>query len=60
MMLANQPYTLLRGAVYIHPTFVEGFFALMDDVNPLADRHLSSQRDATFHQWYSANCIFGD
>ena len=26
MMLANQPYTLLKGAVYIHPTLAEGFF----------------------------------
>jgi len=34
MMLANQPYTLLKGAVYIHPTLAEGFFCLMDDVKP--------------------------
>lgn len=34
MMLANQPYTLLKGAVYIHPTLAEGFFFLMDDVKP--------------------------
>src|SRR6059058_6154579 len=32
LMLANQPYTLLKGAVYIHPTLAEGFFALMEDV----------------------------
>jgi pyruvate/2-oxoglutarate dehydrogenase complex dihydrolipoamide dehydrogenase (E3) component len=32
VMLANQPYTLLKGAVYIHPTLAEGFFFLMDDV----------------------------
>jgi pyruvate/2-oxoglutarate dehydrogenase complex dihydrolipoamide dehydrogenase (E3) component len=32
MMLANQPYTLLKGAVYIHPTLAEGFFALMEAV----------------------------
>jgi hypothetical protein len=31
-MLSNQPYTLLKGAVYIHPTLAEGFFALMEDV----------------------------
>jgi hypothetical protein len=31
-MLANQPYTLLKGAVYIHPTLAEGFFSLMQDV----------------------------
>ena len=34
LMLANQPYTLLKGAVYIHPTLAEGFFALMKDVKP--------------------------
>lgn len=34
MMLANQPYTLLKGAVYIHPTLAEGFFSLMEDVRP--------------------------
>jgi len=36
LMLANQPYTLLKGAVYIHPTLAEGFFFLMDDVKPAA------------------------
>jgi pyruvate/2-oxoglutarate dehydrogenase complex dihydrolipoamide dehydrogenase (E3) component len=35
LMLANQPYTLLKGAVYIHPTLAEGFFFLMDDVKPV-------------------------
>ena len=34
MMLAKQPYTLLKGAVYIHPTLAEGFFWLMEDVRP--------------------------
>jgi pyruvate/2-oxoglutarate dehydrogenase complex dihydrolipoamide dehydrogenase (E3) component len=34
MMLGNLPYTLLKGAVYIHPTLAEGFFLLMDDVKP--------------------------
>ena len=32
LMLARQPYTLLRGAIYIHPTLAEGFFGLMDSV----------------------------
>jgi pyruvate/2-oxoglutarate dehydrogenase complex dihydrolipoamide dehydrogenase (E3) component len=32
LMLAKQPYTLLKGAVYIHPTLAEGFFGLMEDV----------------------------
>jgi len=32
VMLAGAPYTLLKGAIYIHPTLAEGFFALMDDV----------------------------
>ena len=35
LMLANLPYTLLKGAVYIHPTMVEGFFALLDSVKPV-------------------------
>ena len=33
-ILADAPYTLLKGAVYIHPTLVEGFFGLMDAVKP--------------------------
>lgn len=32
LMLAEKPYTLLKGAIYIHPTLVEGFFGLMDSV----------------------------
>jgi pyruvate/2-oxoglutarate dehydrogenase complex dihydrolipoamide dehydrogenase (E3) component len=32
LMLAGAPYTLLKGAVYIHPTLAEGLFFLMDDV----------------------------
>ncbi len=32
LMLGNLPYTLLKGAVYIHPTLVEGLWWLMDDV----------------------------
>ena len=35
LMLANLPYTLLKGAVYIHPTLAEVFFALMDSVKPV-------------------------
>jgi pyruvate/2-oxoglutarate dehydrogenase complex dihydrolipoamide dehydrogenase (E3) component len=35
MMLANAPYTLMKGAVYIHPTMIEGFFGLMDSVKPV-------------------------
>jgi pyruvate/2-oxoglutarate dehydrogenase complex dihydrolipoamide dehydrogenase (E3) component len=35
LMLANQPYTLLKEAIYIHPTLAEGFFALMEDVKPV-------------------------
>jgi pyruvate/2-oxoglutarate dehydrogenase complex dihydrolipoamide dehydrogenase (E3) component len=35
LMLAGAPYTLLKGAVYIHPTLAEGFFALMEDVKPV-------------------------
>src|SRR5262249_8417800 len=32
LMLAGAPYTLLKGAVYIHPTLAEGLFFLMDNV----------------------------
>jgi pyruvate/2-oxoglutarate dehydrogenase complex dihydrolipoamide dehydrogenase (E3) component len=37
LMLADQPYTLLKGAgaIYIHPTFAEGLFFLMDAVKPI-------------------------
>lgn len=35
VMLAGAPYTLLKGAVYIHPTLAEGFFSLMEDVKPV-------------------------
>jgi len=35
MMLAGAPYTILKGAVYIHPTLAEGFFGLMDSVKPV-------------------------
>ncbi len=35
LMLADQPYTLLKGAVYIHPTWTEGLFFLLDDVKPV-------------------------
>jgi pyruvate/2-oxoglutarate dehydrogenase complex dihydrolipoamide dehydrogenase (E3) component len=32
LMLADAAYTVLKGAVYIHPTLAEGFFGLMDSV----------------------------
>lgn len=35
LMLADVPYTLLKGAVYIHPTLAEGLFFLMDAVKPV-------------------------
>ncbi len=35
LMLAGAPYTLLKGAVYIHPTLAEGFYSLMDAVAPV-------------------------
>jgi len=28
------PYTLLKGAVYIYATLAEGFFTLMENVQP--------------------------
>jgi pyruvate/2-oxoglutarate dehydrogenase complex dihydrolipoamide dehydrogenase (E3) component len=35
MILAGAPYTVLKGAVYIHPTLAEGFFGLMESVKPV-------------------------
>jgi pyruvate/2-oxoglutarate dehydrogenase complex dihydrolipoamide dehydrogenase (E3) component len=32
MMLAGAPYTVLKGAVFIHPTLAEGFFGLLESV----------------------------
>lgn len=34
-MLADAPYTLLKGAIYIHPTLAEGFWTLMEEVKPV-------------------------
>jgi len=34
LMLGNLPYTILKGAVFIHPTLAEGFFALLESVKP--------------------------
>jgi pyruvate/2-oxoglutarate dehydrogenase complex dihydrolipoamide dehydrogenase (E3) component len=34
VMLAGAPCTLLKGAIYIHPTLAEGFWTLMDQVKP--------------------------
>jgi pyruvate/2-oxoglutarate dehydrogenase complex dihydrolipoamide dehydrogenase (E3) component len=35
LMLADLPYTVLKGAIYIHPTLAEGFFGLMEEVQPV-------------------------
>lgn len=35
LMMAGAPYTVLKGAVYIHPTLAEGFFGLMESVKPV-------------------------
>jgi pyruvate/2-oxoglutarate dehydrogenase complex dihydrolipoamide dehydrogenase (E3) component len=34
-MLTGSPYTLLKGAIYIHPTLAEGFWTLMEEVKPV-------------------------
>ena len=34
MILADAPYTVLKGAVYIHPTLAEGLFGLLESVKP--------------------------
>jgi pyruvate/2-oxoglutarate dehydrogenase complex dihydrolipoamide dehydrogenase (E3) component len=35
LILGKLPYTVLKGAVFIHPTLCEGFFALLDSVKPV-------------------------
>ncbi len=35
VMMAGAPYTLLKGAVYTHPTLAEGFWSLMESVAPV-------------------------
>jgi pyruvate/2-oxoglutarate dehydrogenase complex dihydrolipoamide dehydrogenase (E3) component len=35
LMLAKQPYTLLKSAIYIHPTMTEGLYFLIDSVKPV-------------------------
>jgi pyruvate/2-oxoglutarate dehydrogenase complex dihydrolipoamide dehydrogenase (E3) component len=35
VMQAGAPYTLLKGAVYTHPTLAEGFWTLMESVKPV-------------------------
>jgi pyruvate/2-oxoglutarate dehydrogenase complex dihydrolipoamide dehydrogenase (E3) component len=35
VMLAGAPYTLMKGAIYIHPTLAEGFWSLMEAVKPV-------------------------
>ncbi len=34
-MWADAPYTLMKGAVYIHPTMAEGLWSLMENVKPV-------------------------
>ena len=35
MILADAPYTVLKGAVFIHPTLAEGLFGLLESVKPV-------------------------
>jgi pyruvate/2-oxoglutarate dehydrogenase complex dihydrolipoamide dehydrogenase (E3) component len=35
LILADAPYTVLKGAVFIHPTLAEGLFGLMESVKPI-------------------------
>ena len=35
VMLADAPYTLMKGAIYIHPTLAEGLWSLMEEVRPV-------------------------
>lgn len=42
LILADAPYTVLKGAVYIHPTLAEGFFGLMESVQIVDESQGSS------------------
>ena len=46
VMRADAPYTLLKGAVYIHPTLAEGFWTLMEEVKPV-DCRTAHRSDTT-------------
>jgi pyruvate/2-oxoglutarate dehydrogenase complex dihydrolipoamide dehydrogenase (E3) component len=35
LMMADAPWTLFKQAMFIHPTMAEGFFTLMDNVEPV-------------------------
>ncbi|HSH02392.1 MAG TPA: mercuric reductase [Anaerolineae bacterium] len=35
LMMADAPYTIFEKSIYIHPTLTEGFFTLMDNVQPV-------------------------
>lgn len=35
LMMAGAPWTVFKQATFIHPTLVEGFFSLMDNVEPV-------------------------
>lgn len=41
VMMAGAPYTLLKGAVFIHPTLAEDFWSLMEAVKPAGQRAAS-------------------
>ena len=47
LMLAGPPYTLLKGAVYIHPALAEGFFTLMK----ASSRSINYPRGPRFSWW---------
>jgi pyruvate/2-oxoglutarate dehydrogenase complex dihydrolipoamide dehydrogenase (E3) component len=42
LMLGDLPYTLMKDAVYIHPTLAEGFFFLVNDVKPVEPSSLAA------------------
>ena len=55
LMLAQKPYTLLKGAIYIHPTLAEGFFSLMESVT--SSGPLSRIRRVPFSRSTRANAV---
>jgi hypothetical protein len=45
-MLAGQPYTLLRDAIFAHPTMTEGLKGLFAGVPPRAVEHIDERETA--------------
>lgn len=45
LMMADAPWTLFEKATFIHPTLVEGFFTLMDNVKPVESEKMTEEAE---------------